>query len=237
MNAMTPIDPNDIDLSEGDINDASAAIRSAHKTILNDGLEHNPDDVAQAQDISDLTGARPEHVIDNLDGYKADLRQRAAHELVLNNPDLITYIQSHPLAAGVSNDDWGNLDKFTREAQGGFWRSLLPRESTVDAIAGALKGGLEGASEGLGHEPVGDRARGWASEVYDPVKHRLGWSAAAALGTPAEVVIRAVMAGMGAAGGAAVGGLQGLGFEPTEAQRITEAMFNQSMAEAGLHDT
>ena len=215
MNDMT-LDPS-FGLEQDDFNRAAAGIRVAQRGIVNDGLEQDPDDAAEAVGISDLTGARPQWVASNLDEYREQLRKQSAQELVLNNPDLVSYVQSHPLAASVSNDDWGNLDKFTRESSSGFFKSLAdytnPTPKVVsDWVDSIIKGADEGFSGGTAFNS-GDEER----RILNPQTNSFGTAGALAATATYGIADLAVKLGYGFAGGA-MAGLQGLGFSGPESE-------------------
>lgn len=74
-------------------------------------IEDDPDKAARAKDIADTTGAPASVVYGDLDHHEAQLKASLSADLIRNNPQLQDYVNSHPLAAKVSNDDWGALDK------------------------------------------------------------------------------------------------------------------------------
>ena len=78
-------------------------------------VDDNPDDAAQALKISGATGAPASVVYGDLDHHEAQLKARLSNSIVTNNPLLQNYVNSHPLAAKVSNDDWGALDEATQQ--------------------------------------------------------------------------------------------------------------------------
>jgi hypothetical protein len=74
------------------------------------GLEANPDDAVRAQQLSQATGLPAPVVLGDLDHYDNQSRVRMTSALLENNPELQAYVNSDPLAASVSNDDYGQLD-------------------------------------------------------------------------------------------------------------------------------
>ena len=128
MNKLTPMDPGTefdpmVDpyyIGQDDVARGLDSFRGEATQQINQGLEANPDDAAEAIDLSSITGAPTPWTMSNLDQQKDQIKKFAAQQLVLNNPDLVTYLQSHPMAASVSNDDWGTVDQFTNECSGGL---------------------------------------------------------------------------------------------------------------------
>jgi hypothetical protein len=219
MNKLTPMDPGTefdptIDpyyVSQGDVARGLNSFRAETATQINQGLDANPDDAAEATDLSNITGAPAPWTMNNLDEQKAQIKKFAAQQLVLNNPDLVTYLQSHPMAASVSNDDWGNLDKFTKESSGGILRSLT---APVDRVAeSAWSSAIEGFKAGWGGTPLGQESGEIAAKTFDPATNRLGWATSAAGWEVLEAISRAASAGMGGVAGGLTGAAKQAGTE------------------------
>ena len=213
-------DPTDVTLTQDDVARAAQRYQMQQRVLLNNGLDGDPDKAASAIDLSNTTGDPADYIYQNQDDYTARTRQAAAQGLVLDNPALLTYMQSHPLAATVSGDDWGNLAKFTRESQGGFFKSLsdyTPQniKDLASVLTGASVGAVKGGWEGLtaGGAP-GEMSSEWASELYDPERQRLGWAGVKTLFGPAEAIVRGLNAIAGATVGAAKGAGEGLEGSP-----------------------
>lgn len=174
---------------------------------IDTGLESNPDDAAESMHLSDLTGDPAPAIMADLDQYKENLRRNSAMQLVLNNPELVTYLQSHPMASAVSNDDWANLDQFSHNA--GLTASLMKDmtstlSSPVRDVEAALSAFGPKFAEGFGPEPIGSQSGQLASEAYDPETQRLGWAASTSLLEPGELLLR-TMSGLASGASAAVG--------------------------------
>lgn len=184
----------------------------AHRASVDEGLNHDADSAAEAMQLSDVTGDPAPAINANLDEYKDNLRRQTAMQLVLGNPELVTYLQAHPLAATVSNDDWGNLDQFSHNAglTSGMLRAMTDTFATpVKVISNALKAFDEGANEGGGtlNDAI-ESGQQWASSVVDPTTNRLAWSGAAAVGEVGSVLLQAMQAVAGGAEKAAGAGVQ-----------------------------
>lgn len=228
----------DIQLGADDANRLAAMHRSQQMMTINDGLEGDPDKAAEAVGMSEITGDPATGIMIDPDEYKANLRKATAQAIVLNNPDLVTYMQSHPLASTISSDDWGNLDKFTRESSAKAFQGLQPKLVT-DAADQALQGAIEGAKEGWqGAGSLWDDARVQAAQ--DPrqnVLGALGAAASTAVYGLSDLVYRTMAAGVGATEGAAGGVGEAIGGPRLgrEFKGIVESEMNRGMAEAGLH--
>src|ERR1700733_3071523 len=92
------------------------------------GLNGNPDDAARTLDLSASTGVPPSVVggmppnKESLDRFDEGNQANLARNIVMGNPQLRDYVNSHQLASQVSNDDWGTLDGVSQSA--GMFSSL-----------------------------------------------------------------------------------------------------------------
>jgi Large polyvalent protein associated domain 22 len=205
------------DLSEEGIDRVVAQSRSADAIEINRGLEANPDDAAESMQLSDITGLPAPHVLNNFDDVRDQVRRQTAQQLVLNNPELVAYLQSHPMAASVSNDDWGNLDKYTHDAQ----TSVVMFNSLKNAFNKIGEEELTGLQEGWNSADLSQEYQ----KYTDPSLTGPVGAAAAKLGYGAiNVLFKTLGAGMGLAGGAAKGIGEAIGGESLgrEAQAMTE---------------
>lgn len=115
-------------------------------------LDAEPDKAARANTISRAIGVPPAAVYENLDQYEGQYKDHLAAGIVRGNTHLQDYINSHPLAAKVSNDDYGNLDEVSNAI--GLLGTPEGLGSTSDGAAGksvmqtAIKGFQETANLG-----------------------------------------------------------------------------------------
>lgn len=112
-------------------------------------LDQNPDDAAASFHLSKATGVPPTVVNADLPKFQEDYKAQLTGDVVRNNPTIAAYIQSHPLAAKVSNDDYSTLDELSAQmkAAGHFGaRSIIP---TVGSIPAMGVGASLGAQLGL----------------------------------------------------------------------------------------
>jgi len=174
------------------------------------GNDDDPESVSRAIQLSRATGAAPEYVNSDVEGFDQDNRSYLASEIVKNDPFLQRYVNSHPLAAGVSNDDWGTLGTISKTLQnlGGprFQAAMNVLRSDRDwvgdaatsarSIFGAAFGGFkEGVSEA---PPVGswmqvdDQTRKqnpqYAAFMDKIANNRLAWSEMSLVGYPLDVL-------------------------------------------------
>lgn len=169
------------------------------------GLEDNPDDTARALELSRATGADPTLVDGNLDNAEKQLKATFTSEIIKKNAFLQDYINSHPLAAKISNDDWGNLDAVSQSLDkllnsngiGGILEKIpMPGGIPLGTSAAFTKGFLQK----FGETHLGDLT----SEISD----RLGLlpiprAEFALTGYPLELISHVLEAGAGGAEAAA----------------------------------
>lgn len=80
------------------------------------GLEGSPDEAARTYQLEQATGVPSQVIAPNLQQFDDTAQRALADHLVSQNPHLMAYVHSHPMAAGVSSDDWGAMDSFSRNA-------------------------------------------------------------------------------------------------------------------------
>lgn len=214
MNALTPFNPDaDFDpgldpyhVSSDDITRAGQDFRSETRTQVNQGLEADPDDAAEAVNLSQLTGTPAPWVMHNLDEQKQQVRQATAQQLVLSNPALVSYLQSHPMAASVSNDDWANLDQASEDSSklAALHRVL---NAPFDKIGQAELEGIQSGWQGA------DISQEYA-KATDPAQNQFGeagaLAASATYGT-ANLLLKTMGAIFGGIAGAAKGAGEQIG--------------------------
>lgn len=107
-------------------------------------LDANPDDGARALQLSRATGVAPSVIYEDLPGFEQEHKAVLAAGIIRNNDRLAAYIRGNPLASVVSNDDYGNLDSFSRNAQGiwELYKFLSPTQAFVEGTVDAAKGAL-----------------------------------------------------------------------------------------------
>ncbi len=73
-------------------------------------IDDDPDQAARAIELEKATGVNSSAIYGDVEGFEAQHKAALAGEIVKNNPHIADYINSHPLAASVSNGDLGQLD-------------------------------------------------------------------------------------------------------------------------------
>ncbi len=157
--AEQPLLPNpaDLDFDASPASFAMAQRRAAQQQAVT-SLEDSTDDATRADQLSRATGAKPALVYGDLENFERQHKAALTSDILANNEYLREYVAAHPLAAKVSNDDWGQLDTYTNALAKVGLTSKLGR-----AVSGALGGvgadsvlkkGLEGFKEGFEGDAV-----------------------------------------------------------------------------------
>src|SRR5215472_15320762 len=173
--------------------------------------DDNPDEVSRADQLSRATGVAPEYINDNVEDFDQHHRAYLASEIINKDPYLQRYVNSHPLAAGISNDDWGTLGTISQTLQklGGStrWGQALnvlrsdrdwmgEAATSARSIMGAAFGGFQKGVNEAG--PIGswmqvdDETRKqspqFAAFMDQLANNRLAWSEMAAIGYPMDLI-------------------------------------------------
>jgi hypothetical protein len=133
-----------------DYKDAIDQFANVAPVLATTSLEDNPDDGARALALSRATGAPPKMIYDDLEGFESDHRANLTAGIVRNNDQIAAYLRAHPLADVVSNDDYGNLDNFTRTAKG-----VMEFYNYINPVRAFVKGTVETFKE-AGTAPLGE---------------------------------------------------------------------------------
>jgi GNAT superfamily N-acetyltransferase len=141
--------------------------RQAQATAIT-SLDDNPDDAAKAQDLSDATGTHPALVYGDLDNFQQQHKAALTSQLLQGNGHLRDYVNSHPLAAKVSNDDWGNLDQFSQTLSN-LWERGKPKSTFEQNIAETEPSQVLGKFARPGAEAFGDAFQGKPGDWTEPV--------------------------------------------------------------------
>src|SRR6185437_15088660 len=142
-------------------------------------MDDSPDDAAEAHRISQATGVPPVAVNADLPAFQQQYKSNLAQDIVRNNPIIANYVQSHPLAAQISNDDYGNLDEASHSLttlQRAHQVISAPFASMFDAakaVGQSYQSVFEHSGEHLSDEEIKD--------------HRLRSSLAASLDTAVDL--------------------------------------------------
>jgi Large polyvalent protein associated domain 22 len=109
-------------------------------------LDQNPDEGARALALSKATGAPPSLIHNDMDGFENQYRTKLTADIIGRNATIANYVRHHPLADVVSNDDYGNLDNFTRSAPIPTWLRAID-DSAGSTWLAASTAGVERAAQ------------------------------------------------------------------------------------------
>src|SRR5690242_1697529 len=109
------------------------------------GLEDSPDDAARAYDLGNATGTPPSIVHSDMERIDAQYKAKLTSGIVGNNQYIQDYVNSHPLAASISNDDYGQLDAASNAISAVGQKGFV--ENTADIVKGVYKGLASGPTE------------------------------------------------------------------------------------------
>lgn len=116
---------------------ADPAVQQA-QARLTTSADANPDQAAKAIQIGDQMGADSAAVNNDYKNFEKLYGIGASAAIVGSNPWLTNYINSHPLAASVSKDDWPSLHEFTQAASKIFHGPSTIGGAAVDAFTKSL---------------------------------------------------------------------------------------------------
>lgn len=118
--------------------------RSTARTLA--ALDDDPEAAARAQQLSRASGEDPALVYPFLEEKEKQFKATLTSDLLSNNKFLRQYIDAHPLANKVSNDDYGQLDAVT-EAAG----KLPGYRKFAYTLATGIENSIGLTAEGLGY--------------------------------------------------------------------------------------
>lgn len=173
-------------------------------------IADSADDAARAVQVEQETGIPSGALLDNPE-LELDHRAALTANIVDNNPYLQDYINAHPLAAKVSNDDWGSLDEASQRIEEVGHRPLLGQF-------------VEGFKEGFGGPQLGE----WM--LRDPrgqeflEKHPNLFLAAAGLGGFVELPAKIFSGGLEGAHYAMREFLMGAGMDESHAESLSREL-------------
>ncbi len=215
MTDTSGIDPSDF----VDPGNFLVAQRKAAQSQAMGALEDNPDDAARALKLADATGAPPALVHSDLEGFEKQHRAMLTSEILNNNEYLRDYVNSHPLAASVSNDDFGQLDAVSKSVR----QLSLGRHNFNNNTV--LQAGLDSFSQNM-EGPIGRWMFNSPSDMEKFLHENPGIGAALApiamVGAPLEAVFRTGGAALAGVGAAAKQSAINYGYDEKTANQIEE---------------
>lgn len=142
------------------LDEFSAPVGSSAKQRAAVFANESPDEAGKALSIAKQTGIPASVVQTDLPGYDAHAKTQAAKKAV-ENPAIASYIDQHPMAAKVSNDDYSVLDKIS-----GFFTKLDPK-FIDDSVSMGLAQGIPSIGELTGTQPGREKLRGYLERARE----------------------------------------------------------------------
>jgi hypothetical protein len=138
-------------MSNEDFQSAIDQFDSIAPTLATTSLDADPEQATRALALSRATGAPPLVVYDDIEGFENEHRAKLTAGIVSGNDQLAAYLRGHPLADVVSNDDYGNMDNFSRTVPSQEWlKEVSPLSKALGAVVvGGVRGAMVGATEGV----------------------------------------------------------------------------------------
>lgn len=176
------------------------------QAVVASSVDAEPDKAARAQQIAQTGGFNPGAVYENLEQYEDQTKNSLSSAIVGKNPALQAYVNDHPLAAKVSNDDYGQLDAVSNAV------NLLGTPeglgSAGDGTVGKsiIQAGIQGFQETSGLEGLSDEHAKLAAQLAsNPVFANIFVRQAALAGATAFTGSMDVASGLIGAAGAGIG--------------------------------
>lgn len=188
-------------------------IRQAAPSAAVGNIDANPDEAARALELEKSTGTPASAIFADPEPFERQHQAELAGQIVRNNSFLRDYIDSHPMAAPLSNGDYGNLDEASSSAQ-----KLAERVRRGFLLPNAPIEAGHKLEEGFGQ--IGS----WLKDDKAGIDLQSGYIPIASiplLGTPVagllagEIGFRALSAGIGFISGASAGAAKDLYFALT----------------------
>lgn len=148
-NSLAPMDPANFDPN-------SLIYRRQQTTIQAlEGLDGDPQEAGRAVQLGNSTGTPPELIAPDLEHYDSQYKAGLTAHLVNSNDFLRQYIEDKPLAATISQNDWGLMDEISQGLQR-MWPVQLAKP-LVKMEGTALGEAVQGFKEGFGREALDAR--------------------------------------------------------------------------------
>ena len=112
------------------------------KSQTQTGFGTTPDDAARSIQLGDISGTPAPAIAPDVQGFDDATKRSMAATIVERDPQLMAYVHSHPMAASVSQNDWGNLSTISQAAgaDAGILKTLnAPWDRGFDAALDAAK--------------------------------------------------------------------------------------------------
>lgn len=164
--------------------DYLASETSAAKLANAAALDDDPEQAARSIDLSDATGVPATAIYGDVDGFERTHRATLGSQIINDNENIVSYINSHPLAAKISHDDLGQLDNVSQSLEGIGHKSALQKWLESDSISQSFM-------RGYGDQPLGSSILSRPMDVEFAMSHPEVAAIGVSLATPPEFLSRA----------------------------------------------
>ena len=173
-------------------------------------LDDDPDKAARAVELSQDSGVPAPVIHADLESFERNHKAALTAQILRNSPHIANYVNSDPMAAKVSSDDWGALDSLSEKLQklgtktvayGAVPFGLAYPEATQSVLSKALEAFKEGIGEpGSGILRHGETETEFAKQF--PLAHAAVVAASSPFDWPNRIfkgIMDAIPAGVGEA--------------------------------------
>jgi len=129
--------------------------------------DDNPDEASEAIELSDSTGVPAAAIHSNLEDFKRQHKLALGNAIINDNQYIQEYLNSHPLAASVSQDDLGQLDVASQSMSNIGGKTGLQKWLDDDSISQSFQ-------RGFGDQPFGQML--YQNPIEAQRKHDIDWA-------------------------------------------------------------
>lgn len=187
-------------------------------------LGDDPDAAARAIKLSTMTGVPAAAIEPNVDEFEADQKAAITAHILNNNTHISDYVNSHPLASKVSNDDYGQLD-------------LVSQKMKQFGGASVVHEAMKGFAEGYGERAFGEWLYKRPQDIEFVKDNPLMAATLSVLGLPIEFPAKLFGGAIGAIKSGSEEAAVQLGMDPSRASRMSRdlaAMAELMVQQPGL---
>lgn len=114
------------------------------RSRLTRGMDGDKKKAAESYRLSGGTNTDPNVIYSDLDRFKRKYKSEAGNALIENDPNLNAYLRNNPLAATVSQDDWGPLSLYSDKVRDYYDIAArhFPVTSTISRYGPSVARGL-----------------------------------------------------------------------------------------------
>lgn len=95
-------------------------------------IDDDPEQAARSVELSDASGVPATAIYGDVDGFERSHKAALSSQIIAGNSYIADYLNSHPMAPRISNDDLGQLDNASRAI------GNIPEKSTLQKLHEAL---------------------------------------------------------------------------------------------------